>query len=660
MKRIWLALVGAALLAAALAQGTGGARGPSTARDTWYANAVFYQVFVRSFQDSNADGIGDLRGLTSRLDDLKNLGVTALWLNPINPSPSYHGYDVTDYTGINPQYGNLEDFDAFLIAAHARGMKVILDYVPNHTSSQHPWFLESRNPNSPKRDWYLWRDRDPGWKNPLGSPNSPWRLAPPVQTAMVVFPGSIQAALGATAWNPSGTEARAVETSSGIFELVVRLPAGRYEYKVALGGTWAENYGQGGAKDGQNIAITVPNEQIVRFRFDRTTRKITDSVNDPTGTPAPASLPPRPTFTDTAPSSAKAYYYAPFWEGMPDLNWRNPEVKKALFDAARFWLDRDVDGFRVDAVRYLFEGQSGTPADATPDQPETLNWSKDFTQFVKGVNPEAVVVTEAWADTETVAKYFVNGQGQQLGFNFDLQRAIRQTANAARPDTVKLTLERVAAAYPPSAVDAIFTGNHDLERMRFFNAGRYRSAATLLLTLPGTPFIYYGEEIGMPGGPSNRDEDKRTPMRWDDTPNAGFSTVKPWYTFSTTEPEISVSRQKAQSGSLYTLYKNLIRLRQASPALRAGGYVPVSSGNDRVYAFVRNVNQDSVVVVVNLDSDAQNAVLNLSPTPLENTTGTVRELTMGKTLAPLTPANRGKYPLKLSPYGFVLLEVKGQ
>jgi glycosidase len=653
MKRFFLVLVAALSLALAIAQGSGGARAPSTARESWWANAVFYQVFVRSFQDSNGDGIGDLRGLTSRLDYLRDLGVTALWLNPIYPSPSYHGYDITDYTGVNKDYGTLADFDAFIKAAHERGLKVILDYVPNHTSSQHPWFLESRNPSSPKRDWYLWQSSDPGWKNPLGGAGSPWRLAAPTQTAKVIFPGSIQAPLGGSAWNPNGAETRAVETSSGVFELVVRLPAGHYEYKVALNGSWAENYGRGGARDGQNIALVVPSEQIVRFRFDSSTKAITDSVNDPQGTPAPAELPARPTFNDAAPSSAPEYYYAPFWEGMPDLNWRNPAVKTELFNAAKTWLERGADGFRVDAVRYLVENG----ANATSDQPETLQWTKDFSAFVRSVKPDAAVVTEAWADTETVAKYFVNGEGQQLGFNFDLQRAIRNTANAARPDTVNLTLERVASAYPKSAVDAIFTSNHDIERMRFFNAGRYRSAATLLLTLPGTPFIYYGEEIGMPNGTSNRDEDKRTPMRWDSTATAGFTTGKPWYAFSTTDPAISVSSQAAQPGSLYNLYRNLIRIRQSSDALRSGGYAPVQSGNERVYSFVRTLEGKNVVVIINLDSDPQKVSLNLKGTPLETATGAVRELTLNKTLAPLTAQNRGTYPMQLSPYGFVLLEV---
>ena len=526
MKRFGGALLLILCLVGALAQ-TSGSRGPSSANDTWYANAVFYQVFVRSFQDSNGDGIGDLKGLQNRLDDLQRLGVTALWLNPINPSPSYHGYDVTDYVGINKDFGTLEDFTNLVDAAHDRRMKIILDFVPNHTSSQHAWFLDSKNPNSPKRDWYNWRNSDPNWKNPLGNSSNPWH------------------------------------------------------------------------------------------------------------------------------SSSGAYYYAPFWGEMPDLNWRNPDVRAALFGASKTWLERGADGFRVDAVRYMFEGNKGNSSDADPDQPESVAWVKDFTQFVKSVKPDAAVVTEAWADTATVSKYFVGGQGQQLGFNFDLQRAIRDSANAARPAAVQSVLERVAVSYPEGAVDAIFAGNHDLTRMKFFNAGRYRSAATLLLTLPGTPFIYYGEEIGMPNGPSSKDEDKRTPMRWDSSAFAGFSTQKPWYSFSTDDPQISVAQQLEQRGSLYNLYRNLIRTRQGSEALRVGGYAPLRSTAERVFSFLRSIGSKRVAVIINLDSDPVKLTLDLS----QIGAGNVKELTLEKTLTPLTSANAARYPVSLNGYGFVLLSI---
>jgi glycosidase len=624
-----------------------GARLPSSRSETWYANAVFYQVFVRSFQDSNNDGIGDLRGLTSRLDYLRELGITALWLNPIHPSPSYHGYDITDYKGINPDFGTLEDFKTFLVAAKQRGIRVILDYVPNHTARSHPWFLDALR-GGEKRNWYLWRDTNPGWKQPWAGGNAAWH---PVQmggssSAKVVFPGSIQAALGGAAWNPNGAETRATEVRPGVFELVVRLPKGSYEYKVALGGTWTENYGKNGRADGENIRLELMAETIVRFVFDRTAKTVQDSINNPDSVQAPLEVPPPSQFADGAPSKTQ-YYYGVFWDGMPDLNWRSTDVREAMFDAAKYWLELGIDGFRVDAARYLFEESDGNAPDSEADQ----DWQSDFSQFVKSINPEAAVVSEIWTSTETVAKYFQNGTGQDMGFNFDLSRAIRDAANRANPEAVQQVLARVARSYPNMAVDALFTSNHDLERMKFFNSGRYRSAAAMLLTLPGTPFIYYGEEIGMPNAASNRDEAKRTPMRWSDRAYGGFSTTQPWQLFSSTDPNLNVEAQQ-KPGTLWSLYKNLIRIRQQNPALRVGGYTPLETGNSRVFGFVREYKNQKIIVLQNLDSDPQAVRLKLGSSFKPN--AAVRELTLGKTLNTLTQ----NYPVKLSTYGLVLLEVR--
>jgi glycosidase len=645
MKRFlfWLGLV--LVSAFALAQ-MAGTRAPSSRADGWYANAVFYQVFVRSFQDSDGDGKGDLRGLTARLDYLRQLGITALWLNPIHPSPSYHGFDVTDYKGINPDYGTLEDFKGFLAAAKQRNIRVILDYVPNHTARSHPWFQDALR-GGQKRNWYLWRDQNPGWKQPWANGGNAWH---PVQTggsssAKVVFPGSIQAALGATAWNPNGSETRAVEVSSGVFELVVRLPKGSYEYKVAVGGTWTENYGKNGRADGENIKLEVANDTIVKFVFDRNSKSVQDSINNPTTVTAPTEI-PAPTQFNDAPSQTQ-YHYGVFWDGMPDLNWRSTDVREALFDAAKYWLELGVDGFRVDAGRYLFEESDNN----TPDNELSQDWHTDFSQFVKSVNPEAAVVSEIWTSTETVAKYFQNGTGQDIGFNFDLSRAIRDAANRANPEAVQQVLTRVAKSYPTTAVDAIFTSNHDLERMKFLNSGRFRSAAAMLLTLPGTPFIYYGEEIGMPNAASNRDEAKRTPMRWSDRAFGGFSTTQPWQLFSTTDPNINVEAQQ-KPGTLWSLYKNLIRIRQANPALRVGGYTPLETGNSRVFGFVRQYNNQKIAVLLNLDSDPQAVRLKLGSSLPRG--AAVRELTLGKTLGNLTE----NYAVKLNAYGLVLLEVK--
>ncbi len=627
-----------------------GTRAPSTRADTWYANAVFYQVFVRSFQDSNGDGIGDLNGLTTRLDYLKNLGITALWLNPIHPSPSYHGYDITDYKGINPDYGTLEDFKKLIATAKAKGIRIILDYVPNHTARSHPWFQNALK-GGDKKNWYLFRDTNPGWKQPWSNGGAAWH---PVQTGgntntrKVVFPGSIQAALGGKAWNPDGAETRATSVGNGIFELVVKLPKGTYEYKVAIGGGWTENYGANSKADGANIKLEVPADNtIVKFVFDDNNKEILDSINNPTRVSAPTQIPVATEFAVEVPSKTE-YYYGVFWDGMPDLNWRSADVREAMFDAAKYWLELGIDGFRVDAGRYMYEEFDNN----TPDSQDDLDWVLDFSQFIKGINPDAAFVSEIWTSNETVAKYFQDGNGQDMGFNFDLSRAIRESVNKANAESIGQVLARVTKSYPSSAVDAIFTSNHDIERMRFFNSGRYRSAATLLLTLPGTPFIYYGEEIGLPNGGTNNDEAKRTPMRWDNNAFAGFSTRQPWQLFSTTDANINVAAQQ-KPGTLWTLYKNLIAIRQANPALRSGGYAPLEVNNSRVFAFIRNLGTQKIAVVINLDSSSQQATLKTKGTLLEKG-GQVRELTSQKTLVAL----KNNYPIKLSPYGFVLLEIK--
>lgn len=642
----------------ALAADFSAARAPTTSGNAWYANAVFYEIFVRSFQDSNNDGIGDFKGLTARLDDLKALGVNALWLMPINPSPSYHGYDVTDYKNLNPQYGTLADFDAFMKAAHEKGFKVILDWVANHTSSLHPWFLESQNPNSPKRNWYQWRDSNPGWGQPWGGGNT-WHLLKTITQSSsssnlkVIFPGTIQGALGAKDWNPDGQETRALEVSPGIFELVVMLPKGSYEFKVALNGSWSENYGAGAKRDGANIKLEVANDNtIVKFVYNSSNHQITDSINNPDLVQAPSSVPPRPTFSDATVPAGSSYFYGAFWEGMPDLNWRNPEVKAAMNDGAKFWLERGIDGFRIDAMRYVVEGEN----DNKPDSPETLDWTKDFSGFVRGIKPDAAIVGEVWTDTETVAKYFQNGAGEQMGFNFPMQKAIAASVNGSSNEAINFELSRVAKAYSAEAVDAIFTSNHDLDRPSYFGAGRYRVAASLLLTLPGTPFLYYGDEIGMKNGAQGGDEAKRTPMRWDSRAGAGFSSAKPWTDFATSDAKISVKTQRETKNSLWNFYANMIKIRQANSALRVGGFEPLNT-DKRIMAFVRYLNDQAVVVAINLDSEPQKLKLNFTGTRLEKARGTVHELTLNKTLATLTDANISDYELKLNGTGLVLLEI---
>jgi len=365
--------------------------------------AVFYEVFVRSFADADGDGTGDLRGLTARLDVLKALGVDALWLMPIHPSPSYHGYDVTDYRAIHPDFGTLADFDALVAAAHVRGIQIVLDYVMNHASVEHPAFRDH-----PER--FLWRDDDPGWRQPWGD-------------------GPV--------WHPTRPGA----------------------------------------------------------------------------------------------SSKSAYYYGIFWSGMPDWNLAAPEVEAEHLANLRFWRARGVEGFRIDAARHLFESPTGELS----DQPAT----HAFMRRMKENLPGALLVAEAWTHPETVATY----RGEyDLAFAFDTAGAIKTALrDGLRADFVQAQA-RSEGAFPDRSFEATFLSNHDMERvMRTLrdDAPSMRAAAATLFALPGTPFIYYGEEIGMRGGPGPRDEDKRTPMEWDE-----------------------VEKQRGTKGSLWTLYRDLIALRR--------------------------------------------------------------------------------------------------
>jgi alpha-amylase len=355
-------------------------RSPAWQHD-WARGAVFYEVFVRSFADSNGDGVGDLAGLTARLDYLNDgddhtttdLGVDGIWLMPVFESPSYHGYDTVDYRRIDPEYGDNAAFQQLLAAAHRRGIRVIVDLVMNHTSVQHPWFIEaSASPASPRRDWYGWRDDDPGWTQPWGGPNRTWH-----------------------------------RTGDG------------------------------------------------------------------------------------------SYYYGVFWRGMPDLNFRNPEVRRAMLDIATTWLRAGVDGFRLDATRHLV---ADGPCAAQNDRPDTHRVLQAFSAGVREVKPSAILVGENWTETAAIAPYFGSDDGNggstelPLNFNFPLAEAIHDglTADTARP--IVHVLSQMDARYPGFAIDAPFLANHDQVRLATQlqgHASRLRSAAAILLTLPGAPFLYY-------------------------------------------------------------------------------------------------------------------------------------------------------------------------
>ena len=457
----------------------------------WLDGAVFYEVFVRSFADSDGDGIGDLRGLIERLDYLNDgdpatttdLGVTGLWLMPIFDSPSYHGYDVADYEAIEPDYGSLADFEDLVREAEARGIRIILDLVLNHSSSQHPWFVDAATgPGSPLRSRYVWRTADPGWTQPWGGSSPTWHFNP---------------------------------------------------------------------VDG-------------------------------------------------------SFYYGIFWGGMPDLDYRDPATRAEAFRLARLWLDRGAAGFRLDAARYIVEDGAGQ---LQQDTPETHAFWRDFSRAIRRVRPDAMVVGEAWGPTSVIAGYFgssavVEG-GDELPscFDFPLSDAIIDGLRTSSSAPLEAVLASMAALYPAGVRDAPFLTNHDQIRLATQlggATGRLRSAASILLTLPGVPFLYYGEEVGLANGTGGGDEAKRTPMPWSDGPGGGFTTATPWYPFAPGRATANVASQTVRDDSLLSHYRRLVRVRQASPALAGGTLTVPAHSSSGVLVLERDLGDDHVLVVVNL------------------------------------------------------------
>lgn len=443
-----------------------------------WRDRVFYEIFVRSFYDSDGDGVGDLQGVIEKLDYLNDgdpsttsdLGVTGIWLMPIMPSPSYHGYDVTDYRDINPDYGTMDDFRQLLDAAHQRGIVVVIDLVLNHTSTQHPWFIASREGEEQYADWYVWREDDPGTRGP---------------------------------WNQE---------------------------------VW-HSYG------GRN-------------------------------------------------------YYALFWDQMPDLNYNNPDVTAEMYDVARFWLqDVGVDGFRLDAVMYFVEeGETLMNSEAT------IAWINDFKAYVDEIAPDALLVGEVWTDSSVVAQYVPGGL--DVAFEFTLAESMLAAANGSAL-AMEGTMRRILDLYPDGQY-AVFLTNHDQDRVMselLGNVDKARIAASLLLTSPGVPFLYYGEEIGLVG--QKPDERIRTPMQWDNTAeSAGFTTAsQPWQPLAEgfgMQEDSYVSVQTDNPGSLLSHYRNLIHLRNNTPALQYGTYIPADTSERGLYAFVRQTEEQTVLVLINL------------------------------------------------------------
>ncbi len=480
----------------------------------WWQTAVIYQIYPRSFQDSNHDGVGDLRGIMGRLDHLTDLGVDAVWLSPIFPSPmADFGYDISDYTGIHPLFGTLADFDALLAAVHQRGLKLLLDLVPNHTSDQHPWFKESRaSRDNPKRDWYLWRDPAPD-----GGPPNNWLSE-----------------FGGSAWE--------LDSATG------------------------------------------------------------------------------------------QYYYHAFLAAQPDLNWRNPQVVAAIHDVMRFWLARGVDGFRVDVIWHLMKDpefrdnplnpdyRDGLPPQHrvvplyTTDLPEV----HDVIEGLRGVIDEfdqRVLIGEIYLPFEKLVAYYGRDlRGCHLPFNFSLLL----TDWHAR--TIAKLVDDYEGLLPTGGWPNWVLGNHDRPRIAS-RVGREqaRIAAMMLLTLRGTPTIYYGDEIGMvqvpippgrvhdpvekniPGLGLGRDGE-RTPMQWDASPHAGFSGVEPWLPLADDYRSQNVENARNDGTSIYELHRRLIAARRAHPSLTHGCYRPIVASGDLIL-YAREHRDERVLVALNLGAE---------------------------------------------------------
>jgi len=482
----------------------------------WWQAGIVYQVYPRSFQDSNGDGIGDLRGIISRLDYLQWLGIDAVWLSPIYPSPmADFGYDVSDYRDVHRMFGNLADFDALLAETHKRGLKLILDFVPNHTSDQHPWFVESRSSrDNPKRDWYIWRDPAPG-----GGPPNNWLSN-----------------FGGPAWELD-------------------------------------------AKTGQ-------------------------------------------------------YYLHAFLKEQPDLNWRNPEVRHVMHDVLRFWLDRGVDGFRVDVIWYVmkdaeFRDNPRNPAykpgqnphheylaTYTSDRPEVHDIIRGMRKVVDAY-PNRMLVGEVYLPVERLVTYYgEGGEGVHMPFNFQL---ITMPWNAR---TISSAVASYEASLPSFGWPNWVLGNHDNPRVASrVGRGQARVAAMMLLTLRGTPTMYYGDEIGMtdvpippekvqdpfeknvPGMGLGRDPE-RTPMQWDGSANAGFTTGQPWLPLAAEYAKGNVAAARKDPRSILTLYRRLIDLRRTESALSIGTYEQVAAGEE-MFGYVRRSRARSFLVALNLSSREQ-------------------------------------------------------
>ena len=519
----------------------------------WWQTGVIYQIYPRSFQDTNGDGIGDLKGIEQRLDYLASLGIDAIWISPIYPSPmADFGYDVANYCGVDARFGTLADFDELLAQAHAHGIRVLLDFVPNHTSDRHPWFVASRSSRGdPKRDWYIWRDPAPD-----GGPPNNWISD-----------------FGGSAWE------------------------------------WDEATGQ--------------------------------------------------------------YYYHAFLKEQADLNWRNPAVQAAMYDVMRFWFDRGVDGFRIDVLWHMVKAahfpDNPPNSDYQPamgdmhrvlqlhstDQPEVHGIAADMRAIADSYRTEGlgerVLIGEIYLPVDRLMHYYGGERaGVHLPFNFQLVDAPWEARSLAK------LIAGYEAALPPGAWPNWVLGNHDRPRVAAKRGhAQARVAAMLLLTLRGTPTLYYGDELGLsdvaipaarvqdprelrePGLDLGRDP-VRTPMPWDESKNAGFTTAEPWLPLNADWPTRNVARMAEEPHSILTLYRRLLAMRRTHLALSIGDIALLDAEGD-VLAYERRHGAERLIVALNLEGRSQ-------PLQLPDWANDCRPLL--STLADAAPAGEGALLLR--------------
>jgi alpha-glucosidase len=482
----------------------------------WWRDGIIYQIYPRSFSDSNQDGLGDLRGILAHLDYLSSLGIDAIWLSPVYPSPDVDfGYDVSDYNAIDPRFGTLEDFDLLVSESHQRGIHIILDLVLNHTSDQHPWFKASRSSREdPYHDWYLWRDPRPGGG----------------------FPNNWESVVGGRAW----------------------------EYEPGIG----------------------------------------------------------------------QYYLHSYFRQQPDLNWRNPQVRQAMLDIFRYWLDRGVDGFRLDVFNIYFK-HPNLPNNPSKiglrgfdrqrhlydrDQPEMLPVLAEIRHLLDSY-PERYAVGEPEFSDAYQSAYYCGKDRLPQAFNFELLKA------GQSPRRCLNAIQRWEAALQPDSWPCYCLNNHDQTRTasRFCRGeedARLKIMAAFLLTLRGTPFIYYGEEIGMrnislghnqildPVGkrfwPLYKGRDGcRSPMQWDASHSAGFTNAEPWIPVHPDYPTRNVLLQNADSKSLLNFYRSLITIRRQVMALQQGELIPLTLKPVHILAYLRKISGQMVLVALNFSNHPQ-------------------------------------------------------